>query len=237
MTETATKTSAIDNSGPAFLMKGSNLTLTIFHLHEYDIKRIKTQLDDIVKKTPNFFNYTPIVIELGNIKKTRDDIDFGRLCTELREHSMIPIGVRGATKTLQKMAIEAGLAILPSSTSTETKSAQQTPPHPSSLIINQPVRSGQQVLADKGDLIIVGAVGRGSELLAHGNIHVYGPLRGRALAGINGNKQARIFCHQLDAELVSIAGQYQTNEHLPKLPDNKPIQIYLDNDKLRIASL
>jgi septum site-determining protein MinC len=94
------------------------------------------------------------------------------------------------------------------------------------------VRSGQQVYAPEGDLIILAPVQAGAEVLATGNIHVYGPLRGRALAGVHGQGQARVFCQSLEAELVSIAGQYKISEDLQKLGWKKPVQIQLRDDLL-----
>lgn len=104
-------------------------------------------------------------------------------------------------------------------------------------IIYQPVRSGQQVYAKGGDLIVLAAVSPGAEILADGNIHVYGPLRGRALAGVQGDTKARIFCHSLEAELVSIAGQYKISEDLQKSGWKSSSQVYLVDDKLTITPL
>jgi septum site-determining protein MinC len=101
-----------------------------------------------------------------------------------------------------------------------------------SKIVHQPIRSGQQVYAADGDLIIMASVSAGAEILADGNIHVYGTLRGRALAGVKGDTRARIFCYSLEAELVSIAGQYKISEDIDKSKLKKPTQIFLDNDAL-----
>lgn len=101
-----------------------------------------------------------------------------------------------------------------------------------SKVVHQPIRSGQQVYAADGDLIILSSVSAGAEILADGNIHVYGALRGRALAGVKGNTKARIFCQSLEAELVSIAGQYKISEDMDKTQLKTPTQIYLDNDTL-----
>ncbi len=101
-----------------------------------------------------------------------------------------------------------------------------------SKIVHQPIRSGQQVYAADGDLIIMASVSAGAEILADGNIHVYGTLRGRALAGVKGDTRARIFCYSLEAELVSIAGQYKISEDIDKSKLKKPTQIYLDDNTL-----
>ena len=104
-------------------------------------------------------------------------------------------------------------------------------------IINQPVRSGQQVYAPEGDLIILAPVQAGAEVLAAGNIHVYGPLRGRALAGIHGAESARVFCQSLEAELVSIAGHYKISEDLQDIGWKSAVQIQLRDDVLVVTPL
>ena len=119
--------------------------------------------------------------------------------------------------------------------------AAQAPVEPSLIparVITHPVRSGQQIYAKNCDLIVMAVVSAGAELLADGNIHVYGPLRGRALAGINGNSEARIFCQQLGAELLSIAGQYKVAEDLRRDPAwGKATQTYLNEEQLQISEL
>ena len=104
-------------------------------------------------------------------------------------------------------------------------------------VINRPVRSGQQVYAEGGDLVVTASVSEGAELLADGNIHVYGTLRGRALAGVKGNTGARVFCQSLDAELISIAGQFIMHETVKGECWKKPAQVYLEDETLRIEPL
>ncbi len=106
------------------------------------------------------------------------------------------------------------------------------------MIVSRPVRTGQQIYAKNADLIVLDLVSPGAEVLADGNIHVYAPLRGRALAGVSGNRKARIFTHCMQAELVSIAGVYRTiDQSLPQDIANKPAQIYIEQDKLVIKAL
>lgn len=105
------------------------------------------------------------------------------------------------------------------------------------MLVTKPVRSGQRIYAAGGDLSIIAPVSSGAELMADGNIHVYGPLRGRALAGMSGNMEARIFCHDLQAELISIAGHYRVSEGIPNELRGVPVQIFLDQKILRIEKL
>ncbi|TGN42183.1 septum site-determining protein MinC, partial [Paracoccus liaowanqingii] len=101
-------------------------------------------------------------------------------------------------------------------------------------VIRSPVRSGQMIVADQGDLTVIGSVASGAELVASGNIHVYGPLRGRAMAGCHGDESAHIFCQSLDAELVAIAGLYRTSETLEDAARQRCTHIYLEDEKLRM---
>lgn len=107
----------------------------------------------------------------------------------------------------------------------------------SPLLIDKPVRSGQQIYARDTDLIVMGQVGPGAEVIADNNIHIYGPLRGRALCGVSGNTSTRIFCQSLEAELVSVAGNYRMLETIPEELRGKPAQIWLDKDRLNIEPL
>ncbi len=105
------------------------------------------------------------------------------------------------------------------------------------LLIDKPIRSGQQVYARDTDLIVMGQIGPGAEVIADNNIHIYGPLRGRALCGVSGNTSTRIFCQSLEAELVSVAGNYRMLETIPEELRGKPAQIWLDKDRLNIEPL
>jgi septum site-determining protein MinC len=172
---------------------------------------------------------------------------------------MIPFGVRGGTKSQNAAAEAMELAILSDTFARATKpaasprepqaapapaqpaptaarEAQRRSP-PGSTLVTRPVRSGQRIYAAGGDLSVVAPVSSGAELMADGSIHVYGPLRGRALAGMNGNLEARIFCQDLQAELVSVAGHYRISENIPAELRGMPVQIYLDQKVLRIERL
>jgi len=120
----------------------------------------------------------------------------------------------------------------------EVAAAAETPVNGrTALTVTQPVRSGQRIYAHGSDLVVVTSISPGAELLADGHIHVYGTLRGRALAGVSGNAEARIFCHSLEAELISIAGYWRVREDLPEALIGKPVQIALDGERLTIEPL
>jgi septum site-determining protein MinC len=110
-------------------------------------------------------------------------------------------------------------------------------PGAAAVIVTEPVRSGQRIVAERGDLVVIASVSPGAELIARGNIHVYGPLRGRALAGVNGNNAARIFCQSLEAELIAIAGIYQPSDAIAPSLRGGRVQAFLDSGRLRVEPL
>lgn len=224
---------------PPFELKGSLFTLTVLHLREVDHPTIAGYLAEKVRQAPGFFRNTPVVIDLETLP-AGITLDFTGLHTLLRAQGLIPVGVRHGSHELQAAAVLAGLPILPDSRSTTTgkKSDKgEQAPLRRSKIVTQPVRSGQQIYAPDGDLILLGAISAGAEVLADGNIHSYGPLRGRALAGVKGDIEARIFCLSLEAELVAIAGHYRVIEQLDEAQRGKPVQLYLSEDRLIIEPL
>jgi septum site-determining protein MinC len=233
---------------PALEFKGNLLTLMVLHLLDRDNEKIAEQLADKISKAPGFFQNAPVIIDLHAVQEEESDdddkgVDLVELVGLMRSYGLIPVAVRGGNPLQHETALSVNLGIL-----TDTKPVRSkfsyTEPEPVEVsapsmtkIITQPIRSGQQVVALQGDLIILSTVSHGAEILAHRHIHVYGALRGRALAGVNGDIEARIFCQQLDAELISIAGQYQVNEDLPDTLRNKAAQIHLAENALKIEPL
>ena len=110
-------------------------------------------------------------------------------------------------------------------------------PPPTSLLLDSPVRSGQSIVFPDGDVTVLGAVGSGAEIVAGGSIHVYGALRGRAMAGVNGNSSARIYCQKIEAELLAIDGYYQTAEEIDASLRSRPAQAWLEGETMRITPL
>ena len=143
-----------------------------------------------------------------------------------------PVGAASAASSSQKIAAEAA------PTRAEAKApAKSAPAGQPGLIQATPVRSGQQVYADNRDLTVLTTVGAGAEVIADGSVHIYGALRGRALAGAQGNEKARIFCRAFHAELVAIAGNYKVLEDIPRELHGKAVQVWLENEELKIAVL
>lgn len=224
---------------PPFALKGSLFTLTVLHLFQLDRTAIERQLAEKIKQAPSFFNNTPVVIDLDGMTDSSDGLDFNGLYELLRAHGMVPVGIRNGTPMQQAAARLAGLPVLPESRAAHNGKKPERTESASvhSRIVNHPIRSGQQVYAPDGDLIVLGAVSAGAEVIADGNIHIYGVLRGRALAGVRGDAETRIFCQSLEAELVSIAGRYRISEQIEPSERGKAAQIHLVEDRLVIEHL
>lgn len=224
---------------PAFELKGNLLTLLIFRILDTNNEKLAMQLDKKFKQTAALFQHAPVVIDLQVVHDK--SVDLGYIVGLLRSYGLIPVGVRGGAPKHHEIAISLSLGILPELKVERTRRepAEESPsvPPTSAKIVTQPVRSGQQIVELNGDLIILSTVSPGAEILARRHIHVYGALRGRALAGVNGDVEARIFCQAMDAELVSIAGHYLVNEDLKPQLRGKPAQVYLDHDKLLVRTL
>ncbi|HHX35025.1 MAG TPA: septum site-determining protein MinC [Gammaproteobacteria bacterium] len=230
---------------PVFQLKGSMLALTILELSSNDLDCLDTQLAEKVEQAPQFFQDAPIILALDKYTQSTEALDLPRLLDICRKHGLRTLAIRSEDADHIAAANVLDIAVLAPSNARERPLAitpvADTPAEPSlapAKIITHPVRSGQQIYAKNADLIVMAAVSAGAELLADGNIHVYGPLRGRALAGINGNLDARIFCQQLGAELLSIAGQYKVAEDLRRDPLwGKATQTCLNEEQLQISAL
>lgn len=222
-----------------FELKGSLFTLTVLHLFQLDRAAIERHLAEKIKQAPSFFNNTPVVIDLEGMAEPKEGADLKGLYELLRGHGMIPVGIRNGGPKYQAAARVAGLPVLPESRATgATKKPERPGPGaPRTRIVNHPVRSGQEVYAPEGDLVVLGAVSAGADVVADGNIHVYGALRGRALAGVKGDVEAWIFCQSLEAQLVSIAGRYRVYEQLDSSERDKAAQIHLKEERLIIEHL
>ena len=233
--------------------KGRMATLNVIRINQNDLKLVNSQIEDKVNQAPDFFRHLPILLDLNSVP----DIDLEATKEVFTRHKLTILGLVGGSQQQEKLAYQIGMPVLPAAVfgkdrkdnqqqvekpkvvetqkdkAEEQPDANQTP----TLVIKQPVRSGQQIYARGGDLIVLAAVGAGAEVLADGHIHIYGSLRGRALAGIQGDTQARIFCQSLDAELVSVAGSYMLSDDLPSGFVGGAVQISMVNDQLRIDSL
>lgn len=225
----------------SFKLKGRLYTLTVIQIMSNHISGLRHQLEEVHKQAPQMFTDTPVVLDCSLLE---EDLHLADCIALLKVYGLIPIALQGSQPLLTSQAQACGLALMHSS-STQDKSlctpfTETITPHLpeeglSNRLIITPVRSGQQVVSKGGDLIVTASVSPGAELLADGNIHVYGTLRGRALAGISGDKSARIFCQALEAELIAIAGFYRLSDAIT--PQAGPCQIFLQGEHIIIESL
>ena len=198
------------------------------------------ELEQQVGRSPRFFLNAPVVLDLKDSEGFTSEDEFLDVGEMLRRHTLALVGVQNALPEQLTAAAAAGLAsFAPNATqpsrrgSAPAASAQSS--RAAARLITEPVRSGTQIYARGTDLVITAAVSPGAELVADGNIHVYGVLRGRALAGASGDVEARIFCSRLEAELVSIAGRYLVSEQLPPEQHGSAVQIALVDDQLTVT--
>lgn len=223
----------------AFKLKGRLYTLTVLSLVDANYSLFEQQLDEIIQQAPKMFLQAPIVLDVAGVDS--ESVDLQALMSCLKKHNMVLVGIQGGQAPLNTIAQSQGVAVLVGSSNYDKPLIIESPAAPVQAVENgktkliaNPIRSGQQVVS-AGDLIVASSVSHGAELLADGNIHVYGALRGRALAGISGDKSARIFCQSLEAELVSIAGFYRLRDALES--QTGACQIYLQDDHIQIDAL
>lgn len=255
---------AISEQTPIFQLKGGLYTLSALQLLSSNLTNFDQQLESKIQQAPRFFHNAPVVIDLIKIGRPGQDLDFKLLKEILVRRRLIPVGVKGGSSEQHAAAIAEGFAVLADGARDGAREKEQAnlsvDPLPDSVhkssknentleetlekirgsntrVITEPVRSGQQIYARGGDLLVLAPVSHGSELLADGHIHVYGPLRGRALAGVTGDIQAHILCQSLEAELISIAGQYKISEDIEKVAWRVAVDISLEGDRLQIRSL
>lgn len=222
-----------------------------------DPAALRAAIEMRVHEAPALFQRAPVVVDLSFLSPQPDDAAVRALLDAVRGAGMLPVGLAYGDAAIDELSQRLGLPLIakfraqyerterPASNDEAAApvaaAAQPAPAAPTepatALQHHQQVRTGQQVYAQGCDLVVVGTVANGAEVLADGNIHVYGALRGRAFAGALGDKTARIFCGQFHAEIVSIAGHYRVFEELPRDYAGKAVQIRLEQDRLQITPL
>jgi len=235
---------------PPFALKGSMLAISILQLQSSDLELIDKALQEKVAQAKDFFQHIPLVLALDNLPpdSTLDLSVLQRLC---HLHNLSIMAVRSEREEHIALARAQQLCVLPpsgmrekfitlndnSEPSLEKEQDDDAPKAPTQFITS-PVRSGMQIYAKDSDLVVLAPVSTGAELMADGNIHIWAPMRGRALAGVKGNQDARIFCQQLAADLLCIAGIYKLGEDLRRDPCwGKPAQLQLEGERLKISPL
>jgi septum site-determining protein MinC len=242
-------------------LKFGQVGIANLRVRTLDPDRLAAEMADRVKRAPKLFARAAVVVDFGGLSQCPGATQTRALLDALRGAGVLPVALAYGTSAIEALSQDVGLPLLAKfrasyerdgelpaapSPAPATPAAEPVPaatPAPAApksetgLVHLHPVRSGQQVYAQDRDLTVCAAVGAGAEVIADGSIHVYGALRGRALAGAGGVTSARIFCREFHAELVAVAGHYKVLEEIPKELLGKPVQIWLEHDKLRIEQL
>jgi septum site-determining protein MinC len=228
-------------------LRSAALTLVAVVLKTTELSVLEQELAERVAATPGLFDEDPVAVDLSRVREACEPIDFGALIALLRSHRLVPVAARGGNPEQMAAAAAAGLAEAPDAPRAvdrgeallQTESIREVMlPAPPPLLLDKPLRSGQQVYARGTDLVVLALVSYGAEVVADGSIHVYAPLRGRALAGAQGDRSARIYTTCMQAQLLSIAGIYRTGEAAVPAPlDGRPAMARLDGDALLVEAL
>lgn len=238
-----------------FEFKSATLPLIAVILKTTNLDVLRAALDAQLADSPDFFEHEPVVIDLSQLgaAELAAPIDFAALRAILARHQTQPVAVRGVGGAHAAAARAAGLSIAalppppmqqprppaPAPASPAPRIVHEVPvPAGGTLLIERPLRSGQQVYARGGDVIVTDVVNFGAEVIADGHVHVYAPLRGKAIAGARGDGNARIFTTCLEAQLIAIAGVYRTSEvPLPAGVAGRAAKIRLIDDKLLMEAI
>lgn len=246
--------------------KSASLTLTSLALKSTDLTELARQLQAQEAESPGLFDNDPLLIDLAPVREATAPLNLSELVALLRKHHLLPLAVCGGSVDQMAAARAAGLAEAPDEAGVRTGgaapvdnpsevlaahitalehavhqaggAAPDAAKLPPVLVVDRPLRSGQQIYARGTDLVMLAMVSAGAEVIADGSIHVYAPLRGRAIAGAKGNGQARIFSSCMEAQLVSIAGTYRTTDvPFPADVQGRSAQVRMDGDRLVVEPI
>jgi len=195
------------------------------------------EIDATLARSPGFFVGKPVVLDLSDVDLSGAAI--AHLVGSLVQRNIRVLGIEGVAAdrlepNMPPLLTGGRSCVI---TRTEPLEKPEAKPKVNSLLLDTPVRSGQSIIFTEGDVTVLGSVGSGAEIVAGGSIHVYGTLRGRAMAGVNGNSTARIYCQKIEAELLAIDGYYQTAEEIDASLRNRPAQAWLQGEIMRITPL
>lgn len=239
-------------------LKIGQVGIANLRIRTLDVERLGAEMRDRVARAPKLFERAAVIVDFGALPGTPDIGTARALLDALRAAGTIPVALAYGSSDNERLAVELGLPLLakfraqyesPETTVVAAAAAEPAPAKPAAsaprtiapgepgMIHAAPIRSGQQLYAEQRDLTVLSTVGAGAEVIADGSIHIYGALRGRALAGARDNEKARIFCREFHAELVAIAGHYKVMEDIPAELRGKAVQVWLDNGQLHIAAL
>lgn len=247
-------------------LKIGQVGIANLRIRTLDVAKLVEEMRGRVQRAPKLFARAAIVIDFGGLTRTPDEATARALIDGLRDAGVLPVALAYGTAEIDRLAEALGLPLLakfrasyerdesePTQAPAPARRESEPAPKPAAknaaapaavapaaatpgMMQSAPVRSGQQIYAENRDLTVLTTVGAGAEVIADGSVHIYGPLRGRALAGAKGNEQARIFCREFHAELVAIAGHYKVLEEIPKELRGKAVQVWLEDQQLKIAA-
>ena len=229
-----------------FDLKGEMSLLNVLLLHATNIDTIANAIQEKDEAAWQVLERSPVIVDCQQIadEPEFEAMDFERLKALIQETGLIPVGIRNLGEEGAAAAGKAGWAVLrPGRSQTRTPPVKNKPVSAAEesvqrlITVDRPVRSGQQIYCPDGDIVVLQQTSAGSELLAGGSVHVYGALRGRVLAGVQGNTEARIFCQQLEAELVAIAGRYKLLDEMEENFKGQAVMVCLEDEKLKIVAI
>jgi septum site-determining protein MinC len=239
-------------------LKIGQVGIANLRIRTLDVERLGTEMRERVARAPKLFDRAAVIVDFGGLPGTPDVATARALLDALRAAGVIPVALAYGSTDNERLAVELGLPLLakfraqyesqepapspaPAAAPAKPEPARATAPAQATgepgMTVAAPIRSGQQIYAEQRDLTVLNTVGAGAEVIADGSIHIYGALRGRALAGARDNEKARIFCREFHAELVAIAGHYKVMEDIPADLRGKAVQVWLDNGQIHIAAL
>lgn len=243
-------------------LKFGQVGIANLRVRSLDIEKLKAEMQERVARAPKMFERAAVILDFGGLSKCPDAKTVNALIDALKSANVLPVAIAYGTSAIEELSVQVGLPLLakfrasyesqtvaavePQEKKPARKAEVETETVAPAVVVAksepgimqlQPVRSGQQIYAQNKDITVMATVGAGAEVIADGSIHIYGALRGRALAGASDNVNARIFCREFHAELVAIAGHYKVLEEIPKNLLGKAVQIYLEKDQLKIEEL
>ena len=242
-------------SEQAFDLKGEMSLLNVLVLCTPSLVTIRADLEEKLQQSGQALQRSPIIVDCQLLAEQASELDLVGLKQLLVGAGLIPVGLRNFPEALEDSVDEAiwpllrpkGQAAPVSTMAVEPTPVEQSPEaHKEAqtrqavqrlIVVERPVRSGQQVYCPDGDIVVMQQTSAGSELLAGGSVHIYGTLRGRVLAGIHGDTNARIFCQKLEAELIAIAGRYRLLDEIDSELKGQAVMVYLQDEKLKIAPI
>ena len=240
-------------------LKIGQVGIANLRIRTLDVDKLVAEMRERVERAPKLFARAAVVVDFGHLSATPDAATARALLDGLRDAGVLPVALAYGTSAIEALSVQLGLPLLAKFRASyeSAAAAEPAPPAPApkpepvaepapkteapraqpGMMHTAPVRSGQQVYAQGRDFTVLSTVGAGAEVIADGSIHVYGALRGRALAGAQGDTKARIFCREFHAELVAIAGHYKVLEDIPKELSGKAVQVWLDGEQIKFAVL